>query len=111
MYPAGQKPLASLTGNELVTVDNGGATFVSATTQQIANKAVSARGTFTANAGTAVTVANAAITANSVVTFGLKTVGGTIAGAPFMTTVTPGTGFTVNAGAGDTSVYNYAILG
>ncbi len=68
------------------------------------------RGTFTANSGSAVTVTNANITANSVVTFGLKTVGGTPA-APFMVTVTPGTGFTVNSGGSDTSVYNYAIFG
>lgn len=66
-------------------------------------------GTFTAT-GSSVTVTNANITANSVVAFGLNTVGGTIAGAPYMLTVTPGTGFTVNAGASDTSVYNYTII-
>lgn len=70
----------------------------------------SSRGTFVAT-GSAVTVANTTITANSVVTFGLKTVGGTISAAPFMLTVTPGTGFTVNAGASDTSTYNYLIIG
>lgn len=68
------------------------------------------RGTFTANSGSAVTVANTNITANSVVSFGLKTAGGTPA-APFMVTVTPGTGFTVNSGGSDTSVYNYLIVG
>jgi hypothetical protein len=69
-------------------------------------------GTFTANGSSAVTVTNSNVTATSVVVFGLKTVGGTIAGAPFMATVTPGTGFTVKAGgASDTSVYNYWILG
>lgn len=67
-------------------------------------------GTFTAT-GSAVTVTNANVTANSVVAFGLKTVGGTILGAPYMLTVTAGTGFTVNAGASDTSVYNYTIIG
>jgi hypothetical protein len=67
-------------------------------------------GTFTANSGTPVTVANTAVTANSVVLFGLKTAGGTPA-APFMVTVTPGTGFTVNSGGSDTSVYNYVIFG
>ena len=66
-------------------------------------------GTFTANSGTAVTVTNANVTANSTVIFGLKTVGGTPA-APFMVTVTAGTGFTVNSGASDTSVYNYTII-
>lgn len=68
------------------------------------------RGTFVANSGTAVTVTNANITANSVVSVGLKTVGGTPA-APFMVTVTPGTGFTINSGGSDTSTYNYAIVG
>lgn len=67
-------------------------------------------GTFTANGATSVTVTNAKITANSTVEFGLKTVGGTILGAPYMFTVTPGTGFTVRAGASDTSVYNYTII-
>ena len=68
-------------------------------------------GTFTANGASSVTVTNANVSANSVVVFGLKTVGGTIAGAPYMFTVTPGTGFTTRAGASDTSAYNYWILG
>ena len=67
-------------------------------------------GTFTANSGSAVTVANTNVTANSVILFGLKTAGGTPA-APFLVTVTPGTGFTVNSGGSDTSTYNYIILG
>lgn len=67
-------------------------------------------GTFTANSGSPVTVANTSVTANSVILFGLKTAGGTPA-APFMVTVTPGTGFTVNSGGSDTSTYNYIILG
>lgn len=70
----------------------------------------SSGGTFTANSGTPVTVTNDQVTANSVIMFGLKTAGGTPA-APFMVTVTPGTGFTVNSGGSDTSVYNYLILG
>ena len=69
-------------------------------------------GTFTANGATPVTVTNANITANSVVAFGLKTVGGTVSpNGPAMITVTPGTGFTVAGTALDTSVYNYAIIG
>ncbi len=67
-------------------------------------------GTFTANSGSAVTVANINVTANSVILFGLKTAAGTPA-APFLVTVTPGTGFTVNSGGSDTSVYNYIVLG
>lgn len=67
-------------------------------------------GTFTANSGTPVVVADTNVTANSVFMFGLKTAGGTPA-APFVTAVTPGTGFTVNSGGADTSTYNYVILG
>ena len=66
-------------------------------------------GTFIANSGTHVTVADPGVTANSVFCFGLKTAGGTVA-APFVDTVTPGTGFTVNSGGSDTSTYNYLIL-
>lgn len=69
-------------------------------------------GTFTLNGATPVTVTNANITANSVVVFGLKTVGGTVSpNGPAMLTVTPSTGFTVGGTASDTSVYNYAIIG
>ena len=67
-------------------------------------------GTFIANDATPVTVANANVTANSVIVFGLKTATGTPA-APFLVTVTPGTGFTVASGASDTSTYNYWVLG
>lgn len=68
-------------------------------------------GTFIANGSTAVTVSNAAVTAGSVIAFALKTIGGTPAGAPFLSSVTPGAGFNVKAVAGDTSTYNYAIFG
>lgn len=68
-------------------------------------------GTFVATAASAVTVANTFVTATSTIIFGLKTIGGTPAGAPYMATVTPGTGFTVKAFAGDTSTYNYTIIG
>ena len=67
-------------------------------------------GTFVANGATPVVVANPSVSANSVILFGLKTVGGTPA-APFLVTVTPGTGFSVESGASDTSTYNYIILG
>jgi hypothetical protein len=68
-------------------------------------------GTFTINGATPVTVANPLVTANSVVMFGLKTVGGTVSpNMPAVLTVTPGTGFTVGGTAADSSVYNYVIL-
>lgn len=68
-------------------------------------------GTVTANGTTAVTVSTTAITANSVVVFGLKTQSGTAATtAPFMSAVTAGTSFQIKSSAGDTSVYNWVIL-
>lgn len=67
-------------------------------------------GTFTANGASAVTVANTAVTANSVIIITLKTVGGTVGAYPAIKTITAGTGFTVAATASDTSVYNYRII-
>jgi hypothetical protein len=67
-------------------------------------------GTVTCTGGGTPTVTNANVTANSVVLFGLKTVGGTPA-QPFMSAVTAGTSFVVTCGGSDTSVYNYIILG
>ena len=66
-------------------------------------------GTFTC-ATAAASVTNTNVTANSEVLMTLKTVGGTVA-APFVATITAGTGFTVTCGGSDTSVYNYIILG
>lgn len=68
-----------------------------------------AAGTVTVNGATPVTVSAPALSANSIVSFGLKTVGGTVGAIPRLGTVTPGTGFTVVATAGDTSVYNWII--
>lgn len=67
-------------------------------------------GTFTANGATPVTVANTAVTADSVIIFTLKTVGGTVGAYPAIKTITAGTGFTVGATASDTSLYNYRII-
>ena len=64
-------------------------------------------GTYAVTAGAA-TIANTKVTANSVIGITLKTVGGTVA-AQVVTTITPGTGFTVTGGASDTSTYNYQI--
>lgn len=66
-------------------------------------------GTYTAAAGAA-TVANANVTANSIILITLKTVGGTVA-AQLIATITPGTGFTTTGGGSDTSTYNYLIIG
>lgn len=68
-------------------------------------------GTVTLNGASNVTVANTAVTANSLIIFTLKTVGGTVSpNAPNVKTITPGTGFEVAGTASDTSVYNYRII-
>lgn len=68
-------------------------------------------GTFTINGVTPVSVADANLTASSVVVITLKTVGGTVGAVPHVATVNPGTGFTVVGTAADSSVYNYLIIG
>jgi len=68
-------------------------------------------GTFVANGATAVVVATTGATANMVVAYGINTIGGTPAGAPYISAVVPGTSFSVQVAAGDTSTYNYIILG
>jgi hypothetical protein len=67
-------------------------------------------GTFTANGSTAVTVTNANLLRTDNVIISLNTVGGTVGAQPVLSTITPGTGFTVVATAGDTSIYNYKII-
>ena len=68
-------------------------------------------GSFVANGATAVTVADAGVTANSCINITLGTVGGTVGALPAIKTITPGTGFTVAATASDTSTYNYLRIG
>jgi len=70
-------------------------------------------GTVTLNGATPVTVADARVTANSIIVFTLKSVNaGTVSpNAPNVLTITPGTGFTVGGTALDLGTYNYAILG
>ena len=67
-------------------------------------------GTVTVNGTSDIVVAAPEVTDNSVVIFTLKTVGGTVGAYPRVVTITPGTVFTVDATAGDTSVYNYVVL-
>jgi hypothetical protein len=66
-------------------------------------------GTFTCGSSTA-TITNTNVDAGSLILFTLKTVGGTVA-APFVATITPGTGATITCGGSDTSTYNYVIIG
>lgn len=67
-------------------------------------------GTVVANGATPVAVVDANVTAGSQIALTLKTVGGTPHGA-FVSSVTAGTGFSINSLASDTSTYNYEIRG
>lgn len=66
-------------------------------------------GTLTCTSSGTITVTNSAVTANSVFLFGTKTANSPAAFT--VSAVTPGTSFAVTCGSGDTSVYNYIILG
>ena len=66
---------------------------------------------FICNGATPVTVAATMVTATSMICFTLKTVGGTVGAVPAIQTITPGTGFTVQGTASDTSTYNIVIIG
>jgi hypothetical protein len=96
----GQKILALESG--LAAFDGGGA--------QVAAMPWTV-GTFVANGASAVTVADAKVTASSLILIGLRTVGGTVGAIPAVKTITPGTGFTVAGTASDTSTYVYVIIG
>lgn len=67
-------------------------------------------GQFVANGTSTVTVANALVTATSVIVPTVNTVGGTVHGA-LVTTKTAGVGFTIVGQSGDTSTYDYVIIG
>lgn len=86
----------------LMGVDNGNPDFVA---MRVGG------GTVTLNGVTPITIADTRVTANSIIVFTLKTVGGTVGGGADIETITPGVGFTVQGTALDTSTYNYAIFG
>ena len=92
--------LALTAGNfQILTVGNG---------LQVKRGTNAKGGTFTANGSTPVVVSNTSVTAESVISFSLKTLGGTPA-AVFTTALSAGASFTVNSAALNTSVYNYEI--
>lgn len=70
----------------------------------------SAVGTILANGATGVVTANTNITANSLVLISLSLASGTVGAIPHLSTLTASTSFTTVATAGDTSLYNYAIV-
>ena len=102
-------PIVWTTGIQTVTSQNGYFAFDNGG-PQLARMQYST-GTFQLNGTATITVNNAAVTANSDVNITLKAVGGTVGAVPTITTITPGTGFTVTGTSGDTSTYNYSITG
>ena len=86
-------------------------TFTAAATGLILKRGANGKcGTFVATGATPVTVSNTSIAITDTVCISLNTVGGTIAGQPYLLTITASTGFTVAATALDTSTYNYSII-
>lgn len=63
------------------------------------------------NGATPVTVTDGAVLATSVILFSLNTAGGTVGAIPHVETITPGTGYTWQGSASDTSTYNILRIG
>lgn len=66
-------------------------------------------GEVTVNGVTPVVVNTNKVTEKSIVTFGLKTVGGTVGNTPTVKSKVVGTSFSIGATASDTSTYTWAI--
>ncbi len=67
-------------------------------------------GTFLAGGASATfAVTNAQVSPNSIVGITMKTLGGTVTKAPFVSAITAGTSFTVSYGTADVSLYSYSI--
>lgn len=93
-----------------ITVSRGSLTIATAGKSLVVQSGSNAKsGTVIANGASNVTVSTTAITTNSAVVFGLKTVGGTPAPV-FQSTITAGTSFTIQSTAGNTSTYNWIIF-
>lgn len=102
----------TFTGNQAITgtVTVTGNINLAATGNRIQYKTGTTCGQFTANGATNVVVNTTAASATMIVIMSAASVGGTPAGAPYIAARSPGVSFTVKAAAGDTSVYNWAII-
>jgi hypothetical protein len=89
--------------------DNGSGGYKQPTISGGTAFSLAVKGTFTCVAGAA-TVSNSFAKTNCDITFTMVTPGGTITFPPAIQTFTSGTGFTVQAGSGDTSTYQYTII-
>lgn len=68
-------------------------------------------GTFVCNGATPVVVSNGNATANDVIAATLKSIGGSQGAQPVVTAISAATSFTIVCTAGDTSTYNYVMIG
>lgn len=106
------KQIADIEANFKDIYGGGVSTGPTGPTGPTGTTAVAHAGTFVANGASVVTITDANVTANSAIIITLKTVGGTVSPSlPVIKTITAATGFTVTATAGDTSTYNYGIIG
>lgn len=96
----------TFTGNQTIT----GNINLAASGNRLQYKTGTTCGTFTANGASSVVVSTIAASDTMIVVMSLRTVGGTPGGAPYIFAKTNGTSFSVRAVAGDTSVYNWAII-
>ena len=81
---------------------------VGGTTTDVLN--VGNAGSFVANGTTAVTVAAAGVTANSVIQTSVRTPGGTVTYPPHISSISAGASFVAIGASLDTSTYSYAII-
>lgn len=92
-------------------VPQGGALKLGHKQQKWAEFNLAPSGEFTATGSTEVVVADTNVTADSLILWSLKTVGGTPAAVYESSAKVPGTSFSIKSTAGNTSVYNYWIIG
>lgn len=67
-------------------------------------------GTVVASGTTEVIASNTSIATGTAVVLSLRVASGTVSAQPFLSSLTPGVGFGIKAGAADVSTYNYTIL-
>jgi hypothetical protein len=111
-----QRWAISSSGQLIQDATNGGdLTFNKAGTKIIlkGGGAAATAGTFTCNGVTGVVVASTSASASMVLAFSPNSIAGTApTGSPYVSAFTAGTSFTVKCSiAGETSVYNWALLG
>ena len=94
---------------KIISLSGGFTIDVNTTGQRVAKLPLNG-GTFTCNSSTPVVVAQANVDAGSVILYGNITPS-TPGIAPYTSSVTVGTGFSVTCAASDVSVYNYIVLG